>query len=190
VLAVALALPACTGARVDGTDGAQTTVTDRDYVSGDGSVQTWEPGERTEPVVVSGTTYEGDAVDTSGWLGDVVVVNTWYAACPPCRTEAPILAALARERADDGVRLLGINVEGAAGAALAFQRTFDVPHPSIDDSQGRGVATLSGTVPLQAVPTTVILDPTGRPAARMVGLLEESTLNALVDDVLAESAGS
>jgi peroxiredoxin len=189
LLAAALALTSCMGGATDATDGGRT-VADQGYVSGDGSVQTWEPDERADRVTVTGTTYEGESVDTADWLGDVVVLNTWYAACPPCRTEAPALAALARDRATEGVRVLGINVEDAAGAALAFQRTFEIPYPSIDDSQGQAVAALSGTVPLQAVPTTVILDRTGRPAARIVGLAEESTLDALVDDVLAEPTGS
>jgi peroxiredoxin len=189
LLAATLGLAACTGPSSDGTDGGRT-IADQGYVSGDGSVQTWEPDQRADPVTVAGTTYEGETVDTADWLGDVVVLNTWYAACPPCRTEAPTLATLARDRAEEGVRLLGINVEDAAGAALAFQRTFDVPYPSIDDSQGLAVAALSGTVPLQAVPSTVILDRSGRPAARIVGLAEESTLDALVDDVLAEPTGS
>jgi len=162
-------------------------VPNQGYVSGDGSVQTWDVDERGEPVAVTGTTYQGEQVDTADWLGQIVVLNTWYAACPPCRSEAPTLAALARDRADDGVRLLGINVEDAAGAALAFERTFDIPYPSIDDSGGTAVSALSGTIPLQAVPTTVILDRQGRVAARIVGLAEESTLGAVVDDVVAES---
>ncbi len=157
------------------------------YVSEDGSVRTWQLADRPGPVVVAGTDYEGRAVDTSDWLGDVVVINTWYAACPPCRVEAPTLAALARDRAQQGVRVLGINVEDAAGAALAFQQTFDIPYPSIEDSDGLAVASLSGIVPLQAVPTTVVVDRQGMVAARIVGLAEESTLNALVDDVVAET---
>lgn len=160
---------------------------DQGYVSEDGSVRTWELADRPGPVVVTGTDYEGRAVDTSDWLGDVVVINTWYAACPPCRVEAPTLAALARDRAAQGVRVLGINVEDAAGAALAFQQTFDIPYSSIEDSDGLAVASLSGIVPLQAVPTTVVVDRQGMVAARIVGLAEESTLNTLVDDVVAES---
>lgn len=179
-----LALAACSSPSMTGV-----TVPDQGYVSGDGSVQTWELDERGEAVAVTGTTYQGDQVDTADWVGDVVVLNTWYAACPPCRAEAPTLAALARDRADEGVRPLGINVEDAAGAALAFERTFDIPYPSIDDSAGTAVSALSGTVPLQAVPTTVVLDRQGRVAARIVGLAENSTLDAVVGDVVDEAGG-
>lgn len=158
------------------------------YVSGDGSVKTWDVSDRDEPVVLTGTDYEGGAVDTSQWLGDVVVINTWYASCAPCRAEAPDLVALANDRAADGVHLLGINSTDDAGAALAFERTFEVPYPSIEDTRGEAIATLEGSVPLQAVPTTVVLDREGRVAARVIGRAEGSTLGALVDDLLAESA--
>ncbi|KAJ8141535.1 hypothetical protein OY671_005305 [Metschnikowia pulcherrima] len=181
VLAAALGLAACAQ-----DSGASTDVVGQGFVSGDGSVRTWDADERGDVVALTGTDYEGEQVDTSAWLGDVVVLNTWYAACAPCRAEAPDLVALANDRADDGVQVLGINTTDEAGAAQAFQRRFDVPYPSIDDRSGEVVAALSGTVPLQAVPSTVVLDREGRVAARVIGLVEGSTLTASVDDVLAE----
>lgn len=178
----AVLLTACTAESGAG----DTDVVGQGYVSGDGSVRTWDAGDRGDAVVLTGTDYEGEDVDTSDWSGDVVVLNTWYAACAPCRAEAPDLVALANDRAADGVHVLGINTTDEAGAAQAFERTFDVPYPSIDDRDGSVVATLSGTVPLQAVPSTVVLDQEGRVAARVIGMTEASTLDALVDDVLAE----
>lgn len=183
-LLAVLALGACTQ-----DSGATTDVVGQGYVSGDGSVRTWDADDRGDVVTLTGTDYEGEAVDTSAWLGDVVVLNTWYAACAPCRAEAPDLVELANDRAADGVHVLGINTTDEAGAAQAFQRRFEVPFPSIDDRSGEVVAALSGTVPLQAVPSTVVLDQEGRVAARVIGLAEGSTLSALVDDVLAEAAG-
>jgi thiol-disulfide isomerase/thioredoxin len=162
-----------------------TDVVGQGFVSGDGTVQQWAPDERDDLVVVAGTTFEGDEVTTEDWRGDVVVLNTWYAGCAPCRAEAPELVAIANERADEGVHLLGVNTEDEAGAALAFQRTFEVPYPSIEDRSGQVVAGLSGVVPLQAVPSTVVLDADGKVAARVVGQVAGSTLDALIDDTLA-----
>src|SRR5690606_32080509 len=54
------------------------------YVSGDGSGQRWGAGERTGPLEMSGTSYDGSVVDLAELRGSVVVLNTWYAACPPC----------------------------------------------------------------------------------------------------------
>ena len=181
VLGLVVSLAACSP-----EDSGAGDVVGQGYVSGDGSVQTYDVGERKGPVTITGTDFEGNDVDTSGWSGDVVVVNTWYASCAPCRAEAPELVDLAGSK--DGVQFLGINTEDDAGAAQAFQRTFEVPYPSIEDRTGKVIAGLSGVVPLQAVPSTVVLDQEGGVAARVIGQVEGSTLEALIDEVLAEAA--
>lgn len=185
-LAVGL-LAGCAGGGGAPSDGSSDVV-DQGYQSGDGSTKTWAVGGRGAPVKLSGTDFAGAPVDVADWRGDVVVLNTWYAACPPCRKEAPDLVAFAAQYADQGVHLLGINGTDAAGAAQAFERTFAVPYPSIADSSGTAIAALQGAVPVQAVPTTVVVDREGRVAARILGLADPSTLSALVDDVLAEPA--
>jgi peroxiredoxin len=186
VLSAGLALGGCSAASTG--DGRTASGEQAGYVSGDGSTRTWAPDDRGDPVELSGADFTGAAVDVAAWRGDVVVLNTWYAACPPCRAEAPDLVALATDYADDGVRLLGINGTDDAGAAQAFERTFAVPYASLADTDGSAVAALQAYVPLQAVPTTVVLDREGRVAGRVLGLAEGSTLRAMVDDLLAEPA--
>ncbi|MBB2922449.1 TlpA disulfide reductase family protein [Cellulomonas cellasea] len=185
-LALTLGLGACAP---DDTN-APDDVVGQGYESGDGSQKVWAAADRSEPVELAGTDFAGGSQDVAAWRGDVVVLNTWYAACPPCRAEAPDLVDVATEYADQGVHLLGINGTDDAGAAEAFQRTFDVPYPSIADTDGTAIAALQGTVPVQAVPTTVVLDREGRVAARILGIAEGSTLRALLDDVLAEQPGA
>ncbi|WP_449385775.1 TlpA family protein disulfide reductase [Cellulomonas soli] len=180
-----LALGLLAGCGAGDTSGSSDVV-DQGYQSGDGSTTTWAADERPGPVQVAGTDFEGVAHDVTDWRGDVVVLNTWYAACPPCRAEAPDLVALATDYADQGVHVLGINGTDAAGAAQAFQRQFEVPYPSLADTDGTAVAALQGTVPVNAVPTTVVLDREGRVAARILGLADASTLRTLVDDLLDE----
>lgn len=183
--ACALALAGC--ATVTGgwdEEGAQTG-----YVSGDRSVVTWDAPDREGPVEIAGTDYAGEQVDLADWRGDVVVLNTWYAACPPCRAEAADLVAIATDYADAGVHVLGINSTDDPGAALAFERTFEVPYPSLHDADGAAVAALQGIVPVQAVPTTVVLDAEGRVAARVLGVIDPSTVRAVIDDLLAERDG-
>jgi len=158
------------------------------YVSGDASVTTWDTGSRPGPIDLVGTDFAGLPVDTSAWRGDVVLVNTWYAACPPCRAEAPDLVEIATEYQDSGVHAIGLNFTDDVGAAQAYERTFALPYPSIRDTDGSAVASLQGTVPVQAVPTTVLLDGDGNVAARILGLADPTTLRTLLDELLAESA--
>ena len=182
-LLVALVASGCTPTVTGGWDeGGDRT----GYVSGDRSVTTWEAGDRTGPVDLTGIDFAGEPVDLADWRGDVVVLNTWYAACPPCRAEAPDLVALAEDYADAGVHLLGINSTDDAGAAQPFERTFSVPYPSVHDADGTAVAALQGVVPVQAVPTTVLLDRSGKVAARILGVIDPSTVRTLIDELLEE----
>lgn len=169
VVAACLALAGCVVSAGDAGAG---------YVAGDGAVTEWAPEDRGEPIELSGVAFDGTPVDVADFRGRVVLINTWYAACPPCRVEAPDLVEL-DARAD--VQVIGVNGRDDAGSAQAFERTFGVAFPSIADGDGHAVAALQGYVALIAVPTTLVLDPEGRVAARIVGLADPSTLRALVD---------
>src|SRR5699024_450438 len=109
----------------------------------------------------------------------------WYAECPPCRKEAPDLAALADEF-DGEAHFLGVNHINEPETALAFERRFELPYPTLRDEDAAGVAALQEFVALQAMPSTVVLDGEGRVAARILGLADKSTLKALITDTLAE----
>lgn len=189
--AVAVVVAAATGlllasCAADSGNTGTDDVVGQGYASGDGTLRTWSVDERTDPVEISGTDFSGNPVDTRGSGDEIVVLNTWYAACPPCRAEAADLLEVATERAPDGVRLVGINGTDDDGAALAFEREHGITWPSIADTDGSAVAALQEIVPVQAVPTTVVLDRQGRVAARVLGQIDASTLDGLIDDVLAE----
>lgn len=166
--------------------GPTATSTDAGYTSADGTTKTWPAGRRTGPVALAGTDADGTARDVAAWRGDVVLVNTWYAACPPCRAEAPDLVAIANDDASRGLHVIGVNSTDAAGTAAAFARQFAVPYPSIIDTDGSAIAALQGVVPVNAVPTTVLLDRQGRVAARILGRIDPSTVRSIVDQLLAE----
>ena len=186
LLAGALLLAGCT-AGGSASPNTPEDVADQGYQSGDGSTTTWPAADRSGPLELSGTDFAGSAQDVADWRGDVVVLNTWYANCPPCRAEAPDLAALSTDYAADGVQVLGINRTDDAGTAQAFERQFEVPYPSLADTDGAAIAALQGTVPINAVPTTVVLDRSGKVAGRILGLADPSTLRSMIDELLAET---
>lgn len=159
---------------------------DTGYVAGDGVTTEIAPEDRGEPLEFSGTTLDGQAFDAAGVRGDVLVVNVWYASCAPCREEAPDLKAVAEEYAGKGVSFIGVNVRDEAGPAQAFEQTFGVPYPSLADPDSSVLYALRGQVAPNAVPSTVVLDREGRPAARISGAIDPSTLRAMLDRVLAE----
>lgn len=160
----------------------------KNFISGDGTVAEYDAESRGEPVEFAGTTVEGDEFDSTDVLGDVMVVNFWYAGCAPCRAEAPTLEAVHDEFADDGVTFVGVNVRDQAGTAASFESTYGVEYPSIlDVDEGTVQLAFAGDVPPAAVPTTLVLDTEGRVAARVLGqITDASILETLVTDVLAE----
>lgn len=183
-LGLALLLAGCAG------EGAlpERAQDDRGYVSGDGATVEVAVAERGDPVEVTGTDAEGVVVDLADFRGEVVVLNVWYATCPPCRAEAPDLAAISSETASDGVQFVGVNTRDDAATAQAFQRTFAIGYPSIIDTSGEAVLALRGQVPPQAVPTTLVVDRQGRIAARILGTADAGTLRTLIEDAVAEPA--
>ncbi|WP_298801307.1 TlpA disulfide reductase family protein [uncultured Pseudokineococcus sp.] len=170
------------------TSDARPSVVDQGYVAGDGSLVQLPPDERGEPVELAGTTLQGEAVDVADWRGAPVVLNTWYAACGPCRLEAPDLAEVSEDTADEGVRFLGINTRDGEAQGVAFEEEFGITYPSLLDRDGEGVLALRGQLPPSATPTTLVLDPQGRVAARFLGPVDPSTLRTVIDDAAAEAA--
>jgi len=164
--------------------------TTENYISGNGTVTEIAPDDRADPVEFTAETDAGETVSRSDHEGEVVVLNFWYAACPPCRLEAPELEKLNQSYADKGVEFLGVNVRDQADTARAFAEKFDITYPSIvDTNDGAVQLALAGTIAPNAVPTTIVLDKQGRIAARVLGGLDgPSTLKTLISDAVAEQA--
>lgn len=147
--------------------------------------------ERGEAVEFTGVLDTGDTVSSDDYAGEVLVVNFWYAACAPCRVEAPELAAAAEEFADEDVAFLGVNIYDGADASLAFADTYGIEYPSaLATEDGSIKLAFADVTPLNAVPTTVVLDADGRVAARFIGAVtgeSYSILTTVVGDLLDES---
>ncbi|BDZ62644.1 hypothetical protein Lsed01_00712 [Demequina sediminis] len=88
------------------------------------------------------------------------------------------------------MRFVGVNVRDNPAAAIAFEDSYGITYPSIDDRKGKTLLSLADHLPGAGVPVTLLLDRDGRPAARVLGAVQESTLTALLDTVLAEPATS
>jgi len=156
------------------------------YVSGDGTVSEFAAEDRGRPIDFSGPTETEETVTSGQYRGEVVVLNFWYAACAPCRVEAPWLEQLSQQFADDGVQFLGVNVRDSKATARTFATSFGITYPSVIDTDGTVTLALAGLASPTAVPTTIVLDRQGRPASRIVGLIDRSVLESLIEAALAE----
>ncbi|MGX5769790.1 TlpA family protein disulfide reductase [Microbacterium trichothecenolyticum] len=161
---------------------------EKGYISGDFQVVEIPPSDRSDPVEFAGATERGDAVSSDDYRGEVLVVNFWYAACGPCIAEAPMLEEVWQEYRDRGVAFLGVNTYDQPATALSFAADNNVTYPSvIDVDDGAVKLAFAQVTPIQATPTTLVLDRDGRVAARVIGQLgSASILSTLVADTLAE----
>jgi thiol-disulfide isomerase/thioredoxin len=184
-----IALLALTGCTNDPLAEQYREGSGKGYIAGDGSWTEVPPAERDEPVEFAGVDQNGDTVTSDDFRGEVLVVNFWYAACAPCRAEAPDLVELSAQYEGQGASFLGVNVRDQADTAIAFDETYGIEYPSIiDTNDGAVKLAFSGSVPPNAVPTTLVLDAEGRIAARIVGQVRDaSILDTLVRDTIAES---
>lgn len=162
-----------------------TSTGDKGYVVGGGVITKLSHAHRKTPGPVSGTTLDGKRLSLAQYAGKVVVVNVWGSWCADCRAETGRLTAAARALQSHGVRFVGINTkDSSAATALAYQRHFAVPYPSLFDPSGRTLLAFHGTLSPNAIPSTVVIDQHGKVAASVSGEVPTTrTLVDLVEDV-------
>lgn len=162
---------------------------DKGYVAGDGSWQEIPADQRSAAVNFSGTTSDDSTFTSADYTGQVMVVNFWYAACPPCRAEAKDLQQVADEQAANKVQFVGVNIYDQAATAQSFEDSYGITYPSILDVDSAAVRlAFSESVPPQAIPSTVVLDHEGRVAAIVRGPIDTTMLGDMIDRVVAEKA--
>ena len=185
VAAAALGLAACGG----GATAQQTAVGNgSSFVPGSYGTTVFGAGKRPVAPDVSGITLTGSKFHLSADRGTVVVMNFWGSWCTPCRQEAPALAALARRFPPSVARFVGVDIRDDPASAEAFMRTFRVGYPSLNDPNDEVALDFSGTVPPAGIPTTLVIDRSGRIAARIVGAASYDGLAALITQVSREGS--
>ncbi|WP_137988718.1 TlpA family protein disulfide reductase [Streptomyces vilmorinianum] len=184
-LSAALALSAC-GSDSNGKSGGGGGT---NFVTNTGGVSTVAKGERAAPNKIAGETIEGEQLDIADLKGKVVVLNAWGSWCGPCRAEAPHFAKVANELKAKGVEFVGLNTRDFnKQQAVTFEEDYKVPYPSLYDPSGKLILNgfPKGTLNLQAIPSTVVLDKDGKIAARALMALDEKKLRSMIEPLLAE----
>ena len=180
--AAVLGLASCSGGAIgQSTPGGNQP----NFVGGSYSSTYYPPGSRPAAPRVSGTTLTGARFSLAAQRGSLVVLNFWGSWCAPCRREAPDLAALASYFKAAPVTFIGDNVRDSPASALAFERTFGIGYPSINDPGEQVALAFHGAVPPAAIPTTLLIDRTGHIAGRVVGEASYRGLRAMIAKVLA-----
>lgn len=110
--------------------------------------------------------------------GKVVLINFWATWCLPCREETPMLVSLAKDF--DGLSVAGIALDQESlDAVRQFVVEYKVPYPVLLPVPGSLLSRI------QPVPTTLLIDQTGRLAKKYVGAIGESILRTDIEALLA-----
>jgi thiol-disulfide isomerase/thioredoxin len=191
--ALAAAVVALAAAAAAGCDGGNIASNNpgssgQSFVGASYESTLYQIGSRPDAPAVSGTTISGQRLSLSSYHGDTIVLNFWGSWCAPCRAEAPALAQLARKLAPDNVRFVGVDIRDEPDSARAFMQTFNVDYPSLNDPADEIALEFHSTVPPAAIPTTLVIDRSGRIAARIVGASSYADLDALIGQVIGRHA--
>jgi thiol-disulfide isomerase/thioredoxin len=162
---------------LSGCSGGGSSTAEESFVIGSG-VQTFiNKGSRVKAPELSGMTLTG--VNYTHELGKVAVVNVWASWCSPCRAEAPTLVALSEKYPD--VQFIGILTRDNLVNAEAFVRKRNITYPTlIDDALLIG---FKGSLPANAIPSTIVIDSEGYVAARVSGVVTIGSLSNLIERV-------
>jgi cytochrome c biogenesis protein CcmG/thiol:disulfide interchange protein DsbE len=90
-----------------------------------------KPGDSPPPIDLPDL--NGNRVDLGELEGKVVLVDFWASWCGPCREEMPVLEAMHKKYADQGLVIIGVNIDKSAkkmnnflkGASVTFRIVHD-----------------------------------------------------------------
>ncbi len=148
----------------------------QDVPAGRGAVGELAPDLVLQPLAPQ----SGPEQSLYAWRGRWVILDFWATWCVPCRRSLPQLAALAARYGSAKVALLSVHVglqapaatstEQAAVEAARTQAAAAQAPVYFDRAAGQRIP-LSHAFAVEAIPTTVLIDPNGRIHQRTMGQL-------------------
>ncbi|HZI93413.1 MAG TPA: TlpA disulfide reductase family protein [Patescibacteria group bacterium] len=113
---------------------------------------------------------KGSKVKVDYRAGKLTLVNFWAVWCGPCREEMPHIARLFGKYSSQGFQAVGVAVQSGESSDvkefLEQNKDYGINYPIL-----MGVdETLERFGDVQAVPTTYLIDPTGKVLKRFIGV--------------------
>ena len=120
-------------------------------------------------------------------LGKPVVLNFWAGLCPPCRAEMPDLQRV-HDRFSDRILLFGLDVGpfvllGTQEDGRELLNELEITYPAGTTEDAKIVQAYE----IRGMPSTFFIKPNGEIQKKWTGLLNESKLVELVEELIAAS---
>jgi peroxiredoxin len=126
-------------------------------------------------------TATGATTTLAAQRGHVVLVNFWATWCVPCRLEFPELKALQDRLGPRGLVVLGVTADGEPAQIMAFAKRTGVQFALLRDND----SALHKLAAVSVMPSTLLLDRTGRKIKVYQGFSRATGLSEMERDVLA-----
>lgn len=111
-------------------------------------------GEEAPPLVLH--TLDGRSIATRDLRGQVVVVTFWATWCSFCNEELPLLSALAKRHAADGLQVLGFSLDDDAAKVKEVSSRLQFPVGLLGSPWAGGYGRI------WRLPVTFVIDRSGR----------------------------
>jgi len=104
-------------------------------------------------------------VDLADYEGKVVILDFWASWCVPCRRSFPWLDKMQHKYREQGLVVIGVNLDAEPAAAESFLRDYPVSFRIVRDEG----ATLARRYDVIAMPSSYVIDRNGAIAVRHLG---------------------
>jgi cytochrome c biogenesis protein CcmG/thiol:disulfide interchange protein DsbE len=127
--------------------------------------------------------YDGDSLSLEGLKGKPVVLNFWASWCyPACYEEAPLLEATWRKYQNQGLMMVGVDIQDKEVDGREFIARFNFTFPNGPDPGSK----ISIDYGVYGVPETFFIDRQGRIAYKQVGALSPDVIEEQARAILEE----
>jgi thiol-disulfide isomerase/thioredoxin len=129
----------------------------------------------TDPIEIRLKDLNGNLVSLSDFRGRIVFLNFWTTWCPTCRIEMPSMEKLHQKFKDQDFAMVTVNIQESAAQVEKFYKNFKLTFTTLLDTTGEVAIGFR----IRSIPTTFILDKSGRIIGTIMGPREWGAKKAL-----------
>jgi len=121
--------------------------------------------QSTDPIEIRLKDLNGNLVGLSDFRGRIVFLNFWTTWCPTCLVEMPSMEKLHQKFKDKDFAMVTVNIQESSAQVEKFFKKFKLTFTALLDMSGEVATGFS----IRAIPTTFILDKSGRIIGTIMG---------------------